>query len=261
VVKIHFLGTCAGTEPQPGRRHSSLVLEYDGRLFWFDAGESCAYTAHLMGLDLLNTEAVFISHPHMDHIGGLPHLIWTVKKLETRTKLDAVHRIELHLPAVEIWQGIEKMLFLKGRRLHDGISFTVKQIKDGVVYEQGGLKVTAFHNHHITRSEAGEPWLSFSFLIELEGKRIIYSGDFKTMADLDPLFEVGPVDLLIVETGHHTVENICAYLVNNNIKTARIGFTHHGRAILANPEQELKKAKAIFGDQVFFAEDKMTVTP
>ena len=61
-MKLHFLGTCAGTEPMPGRKHASVAVEVGDRLYWFDAGEGCSYTAHLMGLDLLKIKAVFISH-------------------------------------------------------------------------------------------------------------------------------------------------------------------------------------------------------
>ena len=77
-MKIHFLGTCAGTEPIPGRQHMSFVIESNGALYWFDAGEGCSRTAYLNGLDLMGVKAVFISHPHMDHTGGLANLIWTI---------------------------------------------------------------------------------------------------------------------------------------------------------------------------------------
>lgn len=69
-MKLHFLGTCSGTEPMPDRKHTSFAIETGDRLYWFDAGEGCSYTAHLMGLDLLSLCKVVISHPHMDHVGG-----------------------------------------------------------------------------------------------------------------------------------------------------------------------------------------------
>ena len=44
-MKLIFLGTCAGTEPMPDRKHASFVLEVGATLYWFDAGEGCSYTA------------------------------------------------------------------------------------------------------------------------------------------------------------------------------------------------------------------------
>lgn len=260
-MKLHFLGTCAGTEPQPNRRHSSFIVEFEEKLFWFDAGESCGYTAHMMGLDLLRTRAVFISHPHMDHLGGLPHLVWVIKKLESRSTHTFDQEIEVWLPCLEIWRGLEQLLFLKGRSLNEGIAFSPQRIVDGVIYRGDGFRVTALHNSHCGRPQTGGAWQSFSFLIEAGEKRLVYSGDFKRMDELDPLFAAGPVDLLLIETGHHTVEEICTYVVGQGKAVGTIGFTHHGRAVLSNPEAELAKARGIFGPKVFLAEDQMTMTP
>lgn len=65
-MKIHFLGTCSGTDPMPDRNHASWVLEVDDKLYFFDAGECCSRSAHLSGLDVLTMKAVFVSHPHID---------------------------------------------------------------------------------------------------------------------------------------------------------------------------------------------------
>lgn len=54
-MKITFLGTCSGTEPYPDYRHSSFVIEHNESVFWFDAGESCSYSAYLLGIDFLST--------------------------------------------------------------------------------------------------------------------------------------------------------------------------------------------------------------
>ena len=64
-MHLTFLGTCAGTEPMPDRKHTSFAIEYNGKVYWFDAGAGCSYTAHLLGIDLLSVRAIFISHTHM----------------------------------------------------------------------------------------------------------------------------------------------------------------------------------------------------
>ena len=80
-MKLIIFGCLAGTNPRPGRNHTALALEKDGSLHWFDAGENCAYTAHLAGYDLSQLRAIFISHPHQDHVSGLPHLVMVRNKL------------------------------------------------------------------------------------------------------------------------------------------------------------------------------------
>ena len=59
-MKRHILGSCSGTEPMPGRHQTAWMLEAGGRLYQFDAGECCSWTAHLMKLDLLALRALFI---------------------------------------------------------------------------------------------------------------------------------------------------------------------------------------------------------
>ena len=60
-MHLTFLGTCAGTEPMPDRKHTSFAIEYNGKVYWFDAGAGCSYTAHLLGIDLLSVRAMFFS--------------------------------------------------------------------------------------------------------------------------------------------------------------------------------------------------------
>lgn len=69
-MKLHILGSCSGTEPMPGRHHTSLALETGGSLYFLDAGEGCGYSSYLLGIDQLRTRGIFISHTHMDHVGG-----------------------------------------------------------------------------------------------------------------------------------------------------------------------------------------------
>ena len=110
-ANIYFLGTCAGTEPYPGRHHTSFVVGSQGHLYWFDAGECCSYTAHLMGLDLLTVDKVIISHAHMDHIGGLMNLFSVMKKLKFRRKQEYRYGdVDLYIPNLDIWKCIEKTM-------------------------------------------------------------------------------------------------------------------------------------------------------
>ena len=89
-MKLTFLGTCSGTEPLPGIHHSSFVLQIGGLNYWFEAGENCVHKAAELGIDPLMTAALFISHHHIDHIGGLPNLLTCIRKLSASIRRERI---------------------------------------------------------------------------------------------------------------------------------------------------------------------------
>lgn len=228
-MKIHYLGTCSGTEPMPNTHHSSLILESGGVYYWFDTGECCVHTACSMGLDVMNTRAIFVSHPHIDHIGGLANLFACIGKLIRRYDLRLIrdNALDIFFPNPELLQAIK---LVSNSGFDTPLSFTMHEhkTKEGLLFADENIRVTALHNTHLKATGIQEP-LAFSFLIEAEGKRIVFSGDVGSPEELDPL--IGDhCDLLIMETGHHKVEDVCKYVLEKNID--RLRFTHHGREIL-----------------------------
>ncbi len=249
-MKIYFLGTCAGTEPISGMCHQSMAIESGGVVYFFDAGENCSRTAYLSGVNLLNVRAVFISHTHMDHVGGLGNLLWNIRK---------IHNNEGNIPICD------KTVFISNKSTYDGIMQVLSNTESGyqiefnldcTEYEKGkvfsdeNITVHAYSNTHLLY----EKNRSYSFLIECEGKRIVYSGDLGSLNDLDAALKDG-CDILICETGHHKVSTVCEYARGKNVDS--LYFTHNGREIINYPKESLCAAKNIFGESVFIAHDAM----
>ncbi len=252
-MKIYIFGSCSGTEPMENRHHTALAIDINGKVYWFDAGENCSHTAHLMGVDLLSVSDIIISHPHIDHVGGLANLLSTINKLSyVKSTIPNSGDITVHMPNDETFDGI--MTIIKNSDYNYGEKYKTikKRIKDGIIFKDENLLVEALHNNHMPKLD--DEWISFSFLIEAEGKRIVYSGDVKGIDDLTPLIQNG-CDVLFMETGHHAPENVCKKIVDSGYDVKKLYFLHHGRKILYDYEGELTKCRSII-PTVTFCNDK-----
>jgi ribonuclease BN (tRNA processing enzyme) len=241
-MKITFLGTCSGTEPMPNRHHTSILFEIADRYYFFDAGENCSFAASEVGVDFKRVRAIFISHMHIDHIGGLANLLFTIKKIELMTKSEHAfgNSFDIFVPDLE---KLESVKDVAGAR-YSASNCTEHLISDGVIFDDGILRVTAMHNTHL-KENGDNGWHSYSFLIEAEGKKIVFSGDVGYPEELDPL-TAGGCDALIMETGHHKVARVLAYANARGAK--KLLFTHHGREILADPAAAARAPAAAHPD-------------
>ena len=213
--------------------HCSGVLEVNGVNSWFECGENCAHRAHTSGINVLNTAAIFVSHAHYDHTGGMVNLLGCMAKLCSRQKkgLRRENKLTVCFPDMEVFEAI-KTVFRGTRTCKNNRKFpfqlTENVLKDGMVFADENIKVTALHNQHL-KEDGSEGWHSYSFLIEVEGKKIVFSGDVLYPEELNELLGAG-CDVLIMETGHHPVKNVCEYGSAHKVKKLR--FNHHGREIL-----------------------------
>ena len=229
-MKIHYLGTCSGTEPKPGMHHTSIVFEINDILYWFDAGECCVHTAHNSVLDITKSKVVFVSHPHLDHTGGLANLFSALRKLAGMFKRPLVNNntLDVFFPDMGVFEAVKTLACNSTERRRFVFTLVEHEMHDGLLYEDENIRVSALHNRHL-KEDGSKGWHSYSFLIEAEGKKIIYSGDVAEPCELDDLIGEG-CDYLIHETGHHAVADVCDYAISRKAKALR--FTHHGRAIL-----------------------------
>ena len=233
MIKINFLGTCSGTEPMLGRHHCSIVFEIGEKVYWFDAGENCSHAAHTSGIDVQRVRAVFISHMHIDHIGGLANLIFTIRKVAGVTKKPHINgnSYDVFVPDFEKFAAIK--LIGNGYRPEGSVTIVDHEVSDGVLFEDENVRVTALHNDHLREADR-DGWHSYSYLIEAEGKRVLCSGDLAhPTVDFPP---VDDLDAAILEGAHFDVTDYTEIIKEKNIRSVYVNHygNYYGRINGAN---------------------------
>lgn len=246
-MKMYCFGTGSGIAPETGWHHTSFALERGGDVYWFDAGENSSFTAHTMGVELKNIKKVFISHTHMDHVGGLGNLFWNIRKvtLRSQTKYD---RIELFIPQIETWNGIHEMLKHTEGNFECRFSIDAHEYDEGLLYSENGFSVSAVRNHHLNH-DGDMPWRSFGFEIKENGRRYVYTGDCRDTDDMKAML-TEKTDIIFAETGHHKPETVCEALFGHNNPPGKIYFIHTGAALRHNENGIVEKLDKQYGDKI-----------
>jgi ribonuclease Z len=173
-TEIILLGT--GTPyPDPNAAGPATAVVLGQRVFLFDAGAGVMRRLNAAKLPLSGPEAVFITHLHSDHTLGYPDLILT-SWLMRRTAALAVYgplglqRLTRHLLAAYS-EDISVRTYGLERETAGGYRVKVHEIRAGVVYDTGGVRVTAFRVPHGSWKEA------YGYRVDTPDRSIVISGD------------------------------------------------------------------------------------
>jgi len=184
-IRVTLLGT--GTPvPSPVRFGNSTLIEAGGQKLVFDFGRGVTIRLAQLRIPFGTINAHFLTHFHSDHLNGLPDLWltgWLRPPYGNRNTPMAIYGppgltkltkglTEAFMRDIEIRQADE----------HDpvaGIAFDVHESLPGVMYDHGGVKVTAFYNDH---GPLVVP--SYGYKIEYGGHRVVLSGDTRYNAEV-----------------------------------------------------------------------------
>ncbi|MDQ3220501.1 MAG: MBL fold metallo-hydrolase [Acidobacteriota bacterium] len=194
-MRVTLLGTGAPS-PVMYRMGPSILVEAGGQKLIFDVGRGSLQRLTQVNVNYKDVQGVFFTHLHSDHIVGFPDL-WLTGWI---TGAGRKNLLSVWGPA-----GTKKMMALLAQafefdiklRISDdkappsGVLIEANDIKEGVIYEKNGVKVTAFNVDHRPIDPA------FGYRIDFGGRSVVLSGDTRYSENL--IKYARGVDLLVHE--------------------------------------------------------------
>ncbi len=237
-IKIITLGTGAGN-PSMTRDNSCTFLQAGKYSYLIDAGCHVSSKIIRKGLDFNDIKAVFITHMHEDHFGGLTSFLKNrMAKYSPYTRPGKWKGFwpEVWLPEAEGIKAFEMLMQVATRGVGKE-KIIWKLIKPGLFYDDGYLKATAIPNKHIKSGDGFLP--SYCFLFDIEGKKILCTGDLRNDLSDFPVEAAKDADLVLCENTHFLpIRHLDLF---KSIKPGKLVFNHNAGRNTAQFE-DVKKA-------------------
>ena len=271
-LKVTILGSGGGPPVNLQRFGPSILVETSGgNKLLFDCGRGFAERLTEYGVSLGAIDKLFLTHLHSDHILSIPDLL-------------LVGWLEGRKTPLQVWgpAGTKSMMDSMGktfgfdirvrgdfddRLTQTGIRSSSTDIQEGVIYEENGVKVTAFLVDH------GPVKPAFGYRVDYAGRSVAMSGDTRFSENL--IKHSQGVDVLIHEVARrsppnpkqtereraqqekivrdlHTTADQTA-VVFNRVKPRLAVYSHGG-----SPE-DLAEAQKTYSGPLEIGEDLMTI--
>jgi len=216
-MKLTFLGTGHGIGTA-ARACSSVLLETGGDLYLIDGGVDLGVRFGKAGYSPERLKAVFTTHAHSDHIGGLYQFL----DLFNWSRELSGCELDVFFTEIGVARAMENLVSLTTKPL-DRKRIRLKVAEEGAVYSDKNLRVSYFPTRHL--APLNRP--SYGILIECEGKRVYFSGDLSqnlSLGDFPVVPTMIPCDLFVLELAHFSVEEVFSNLPKLRVKA--LAFNH-----------------------------------
>ena len=270
-IRVTLLGTAPGPPVRVGRAGISTLVEAAGERFLFDVGYGSLGRLVESGLPMDGVSKLFLTHLHSDHVVDLPALMllpWSAPS-ERNVPLEVwgpqgTRDLVRHLQQAFTYD-IHIRRDVDERASPKGIEVTGRDVREGTVYDQGGVKITAFLVDH------GPVKPAFGYRVDHAGHSVAISGDTRPSDNLVN-FSKG-VDVLIHEAidevslkqfapsqrlfeaivGHHTTPEQAANIFRRvSPRLALFSHADGGAAVV-------ERARQTYRGRVEFGEDLMVI--
>jgi ribonuclease BN (tRNA processing enzyme) len=230
--------------------------------YLFDAGEGTSFSLLRNKIDFNRINFIFITHSHIDHLGGLFLLIQMMHLTQRKNPLN------IYLPE-EALEGVEnflRTLYLFKEKL--SLRLNLHPIKPNFVFKNEEIQINAYLNRHLLGNEEvireynlPNRMQSFCFVVNCSGgstkddKKLVYSGDIASSDDLANI--IFDADLLITECLHPRLDRLLSLIKESKVKSAI--FTHIPLELEGKEKLILEKTREFDFQNFLIAYDGLVV--
>lgn len=200
-VSLLLLGTQGGPEAIPGRAGIASLVTVSGRHYLVDAGEGLVQQLARAEVPATAVRTVLLTHLHDDHTVGLGALA-SFKYTFGEPKLELIGPPGTSRLAAGLLAFATLNAEIRGaERQRPPLKSAIlgKEVRPGIVLDDGVVKVTAAENTHYSfaPNSPASSNKSYSYRFEAPGRVIVFTGDTGPSAAVEKLAK--GADILVAE--------------------------------------------------------------
>ena len=220
-IKVILLGSGVGPRIDLQQYGPSILIEAEGERLLFDCGRGATFRMAQYGIPHGSISQLFLTHLHSDHVIQIPDLLltgWVGGGRKTQFEVwgpEGTSNMMDHLQQAFAFD-IHMRRDIDEKAPADGIKVSSHDINEGIIYDNHGIKVTAFLVDHMPVKPV------FGYRIDYRGHSVVLSGDTRVSENL--IRHAQGTDVLVHEVLDE--ETVKAWIPNNPQLVASILAKH-----------------------------------